>query len=220
MLINSVVVGALFLAAGLGLYSLRQWGDGDAWLLGAMGFLYPDGLGFAGGSLPFPLLLLFNFFFVAFFYIIAYSLAVGVRSSKTRQFFRGFRRGAARIAGITIGFTIALGAVFSALQLPERLSFLFLFSPFLLFLLVFLEYGKFVEQNLFRRKVPVRSLRKGDVPVGEKWRVLDAREVAALRRRGGKIWIKEGVRFAPVFFLTVLLLLARGDIWPLLASLL
>ena len=65
---------------------------------------------------------------------------------------------------------------------------------------------------IFRRRVDVKDLREGDVPVGEKWRVLGKKEIKALKARGGKIWIKEGVRFAPVFFLTLVLMLAFGNV--------
>lgn len=217
LLINSVSIGSAFLVFGLLLYYFRQWGDGDAWLLGALGFLYPD-IAMAG-ILPFPVLLLFNFFFVAFLYILVYSVIIGMRSKETVKFFRKFRKDVKRIFGVMVVFTGGLVALFYFLALPmERFLFLFLFPPFLFFLLFFLHYGKFIEKNLFKRQVSVKALRVGDVPVGERWRVLDKKEIDALKKKGGKIWIKEGVRFAPVFFLTVVVLFLRGDLWSLLLS--
>jgi hypothetical protein len=213
ILLRSAVVGALFMVFGLLLYYTKQWGDGGAWLLGAMGFLYPDGLGFAAGSLPFPLVMLFNFFFVAFFYIVAYSIAVGVKKRKTKKFFRSFRKDAGRVLATTAGFTLAVVGIFYYFGLSlQRFLFIFLFPPLLFLLLVFLHYGRFVEKTIFRKRVDVKDLKVGDVPVGEKWRVLSRKEIRSLRKRGGEIWIKEGVRFAPVFFLTLVAMLLFGNV--------
>ncbi|UCD07613.1 MAG: prepilin peptidase, partial [Candidatus Aenigmatarchaeota archaeon] len=62
---ESVLIGIVFLAFGLGLYYLKQWGDGDAWLLGAIGFLFPNPSGFQAVTMQFsfPIIMLFNFFF-------------------------------------------------------------------------------------------------------------------------------------------------------------
>jgi len=220
LLINSVLVGLVFLGFGLALYYAKQWGDGDAWLLGAMGFLYPDGLGFLSGALPFPILLLFNFFIVAFLYIVVYSLLVGIKSKQSKKFFRGFKKDVVRIVLVTAVFTIALvGFFFSAGIFSRLLFFVFLFPLFLFLLLVFLQYGRFVEKTLFKKRIDVKSLREGDVPLGEKWRVLSKKEVALLRKRGGNIWIKEGIRFAPVFVLTLILMLTYGNLWEVLGLL-
>ena len=55
LIINSVLYGGAFLLFGLGLYWFKQWGDGDAWLLGVMGFLWPDSGSFSVSTLlPFP----------------------------------------------------------------------------------------------------------------------------------------------------------------------
>ena len=216
LLTQSLLIGALFLGFGLLLYHAKQWGDGDAWLLGAMGFLYPDGIGFPPTILPFPLTLLFNFFFVSFFYILLYSLVIGIKSKKIKSFVPRLRKNIPRIIAVTVIFTIALTAVvyFSSIPL-ERFSIIFLFSPVLFCLLVFLQYGRFIEEMMFKKKIDVLQLREGDVPIGEKWRVLGKKEIQALRKRGGKIWIKEGVRFAPVFFLTVIAMLIAGNIYRL-----
>jgi len=62
---NSVFVGVVFLSLGLLLYFLRQWGDGDAWLLGALGFLFPTSSFQINTFFPFPLTILFNFLLVS-----------------------------------------------------------------------------------------------------------------------------------------------------------
>lgn len=226
ILVNSVITGCLFLGFGLLLYHFKQWGDGDAWLLGAMGFLFPDKLGIDVGlsqivtqgiTLPFPVMLLFNFFFVAFFYIVVYSIAIGLKDKETRKFFVGFKRHMIRIAGISIVFAIGIvGLVFYTGLSIEKFSYLFISPVLLFFLLLFMQYGKFIEKNVFKKKISVKELRVGDVPADDKWRVLDQKEIDALKKKGGDIWVKEGVRFAPVFVLTIISMVLYGNLWSII----
>ncbi|NIO23255.1 MAG: hypothetical protein GTN38_04485, partial [Candidatus Aenigmarchaeota archaeon] len=107
---NSVFVGVGFLALGLVLYFLRQWGDGDAWLLGSLGFLFPNESGFAVGSvLPFPLTLLFNFLFISLVYLIAYSIFLGLKKREVNKVYWSYLRGQSRI----FVFLVTLFFVFS-----------------------------------------------------------------------------------------------------------
>ncbi len=217
---SSVLVGSGFLGLGLVLYWSRQWGDGDAWLLGAMGFLYADGMGFQQGSIPFPLSMLFNFFLVSFLYIVGYSLVFGLKERERASMFWGdYKKGLRRIAGITVVFTAALFGFFYWAGILGGQVLLWLFPALLFLLLSFVRYGRFIEDSLFKRKISVKYLREGDVPVSERWRVLGKGEIKKLRKRGGSIWVKEGVRFAPVFLLTVAAMLAFGNLWELLTGL-
>ena len=216
---ESVLVGMGFLLFGLALYALKQWGDGDAWLLGSLGFLFPDSAGFHVSTFfPFYITLLFNFFFIAFLYLIIYSIALGLKSPKiSKKFFKDLKKDAGRIASIVVIFTVAVVILLyhvSTVYNPP-LSFFtnaLLFPVLLVALLVFVHYGRFIENNLFRKKIDVKDLKIGDVPVKEKWRVLTEKEVNALKKKGGTIWIKEGVRFAPVFIITIIISLLLGNI--------
>lgn len=217
IILSSAVVGALFLGFGLVLYYTKQWGDGDAWLLGALGFLFPySGLLIRNITAPFPLALLFNFFILSFVYLIFYSVAVGIRTPGT---FKKFRKVLGKRAkGISaIGIVFFVATLFLVFYLSMR--FLVPFEnlihligiPFLLVaLLVFVEYGKFIEKKLFKKKVSVKKLQIGDVPVGKKWRCLTEEELAKLKKKGGKIWIKEGARLAPVFLITLIITIFWG----------
>lgn len=220
LLLNSVGVGVAFLAAGLGLYYLRQWGDGDAWLLGALGFLFPDAAGFAfSGPLLFPVVLLFNFFLVAFVYLIVYALAMGLRSPHTyRLFARSFKKGELeKLAGLSLGLAALLAIVFGGLGVlgaPIALAAVIGFPALVFGLLLFMRYGRFLERTVFKRRIAAKDLRPGDVPAGARWRVLTQAEVQRMRKEGGSVWVKEGVRFAPVFVLALLAtLLAGGMLW-------
>ncbi len=219
LLIETLVTGGLFLAFGLGLYFTKQWGDGDAWLLGAMGFIIP-GLGISAGNavLPYQLVVLFNFFILSFIYLVAYSLALGFMNPKaSRKFLRDLRGDARGLVGIVIGFGAALALALAAMSLqflipPNLVLMTMCFPVFLAGLLLFVRYGRFVESELFKRRVPVSRVRVGDVPLSEKWKGLTEKEVKALRKRGGSIVIKEGVRFAPVFVFTLLASFLFGNL--------
>jgi Flp pilus assembly protein protease CpaA len=163
-IMNSLIIGAAFLGFGLLLYYLKQWGDGDAWLLGVLGFLFPDSGGFATTTLlPFPAALLFNFFLIAFFYLLAYSVALGLRSRDvSAKFLKVLGDSGRDILKMVGGFTLAtlLLMAFAAwqYQIPAwKLLYLLVFPPLLLSVLVFTRYGRFVETNLFKRKIPAAS---------------------------------------------------------------
>ena len=217
LIINSVIVGGLFLGFGLALYHLKQWGDGDAWLLGAMGFLFPDTVGFSVSSLlPFPAVLIFNFFFISFVYLIFYSVALGWRHSIFGAFFRHLKTKSKEMAVILAAcFSFFAALVLMLGSIPHTTdSYTFLLFPSLLFFMsVFVYYGRFVEQRVFRRKIPVNRLRIGDVPADMRWKVINRKELAALKRKGGSIWIKEGVRFAPVFLITLIVTFLFGSLF-------
>jgi Flp pilus assembly protein protease CpaA len=231
---ESVVWGAVFLAIGLAMYYTRQWGDGDAWLLGALGFLFPAGTGFAAASapatgigmtaFPFPVIMLFNFFFISFFYLIAYSLALGLSAPKVSSQFMHYLKGNARsivlsIAAITAVCMALVAYLLILLGVPPGQLVMFMLLPVVFTaLLMFLHFGKFIEGKLFKRQIAAKDLTPGDVPISGKWKVLTEKEVRMLKRKGGKIWIKEGVRFAPVFIITMLLTLFYGNLMLLVLS--
>ncbi|MFH0957057.1 MAG: A24 family peptidase [Candidatus Aenigmatarchaeota archaeon] len=221
IIINSVAYGVVFLVVGLIMYLARQWGDGDAWLMGALGFLFPDAAGFSpawGTPLPFWMTMILNFFMVSLFYLVLYAVALGVRRPGVWKTFRKNVR--ARALLMAASFAIVLAA---SLYTAFYLSFNFgvpvydfpgiLAMPFLAFvMLLFLQYAKAVESDLFRRKVRAKDLRVGDVLITGKWRGITAEEVEKYRKKGGDVWIKEGVRFAPVFLITVLVTIFLGSV--------
>lgn len=218
-LINSVMIGVVFLAFGLALYFSKQWGDGDAWLLGALGFLFPDPAGFAFSSFfPFPIIMFFNFFFIAFLYLLVYSIALGIRSrDASRKFFSELKGNSRNIVAMIVVFSALCMGMFIYFHyfymIPIHIiSQLLLLPPLFIVLVFFLHYGRFVEKNMFKRKIPASKLREGDVLVSDKWRGLTKKEVAELKEKGGEVWIKEGVRFAPVFVITLLVTIFFGSL--------
>jgi Flp pilus assembly protein protease CpaA len=226
ILFYSAIIGIAFLGFGLALYYMKQWGDGDAWLLGAMGFLFPTYSVFQiaappfqfFGQFPFPVIMLFNFFLLSFCYLVAYSIGLGLRHRKTaRKFWKGLRKDSRSVLPMIAGFAALCVGMVSYLNfyLGVPLSSMYnLLSLPVVFaaVIVFIRYGRFVEQNLFKKKIPARKLRVGDVLIGEKWKGLTESDVRRLKRKGGSIWIKEGVRFAPVFIITLYATLFLGSL--------
>jgi len=218
----SLLIGGGFLGFGLLLYFSKQWGDGDAWLLGALGFLFPNETGFIVTTyFPFQLTVLFNFFFIAFFYLLVYAIALGVRNPQiAKGFFSTFRGEVKSVALIVIVFAILSAGFGMALSImyfvpPMMFTYLMIFPILLAAILVFAHYGRFVEKHLFKRQIDAKEVREGDVPVGNRWRSLTKAEVKRIRARGGKLWIKEGVRFAPVFVITLIITVLFGGIFTI-----
>ncbi|MFH1977810.1 MAG: prepilin peptidase [Candidatus Aenigmatarchaeota archaeon] len=221
LIINSITIGVGFLLFGLALYYLRQWGDGDAWLLGALGFLFPDAAGFipaATLNLPFYYIQIFNFFLVAFAYLIIYSLALGMKNPKIwKSYKKDLIKDKNGLIILIVAFAaIALGVVYylniSAGIPLYRMYNILLLPPLFIFLILFVRYGRHIEKVLFRKQIDVKDLTAGDVPMTDKWRVLDDKEVKELKKKGGKIWIKEGVRLAPVFIISMLISIFFGTL--------
>ncbi len=218
ILLDSILVGTTFLAIGLLMYFTRQWGDGDAWLLGALGFLIPDGSGFAVRTfLPFPLAVLFNFLLAALVYLIVYSVILGIKNrGVNRKYAVYLRKEKYRFSAVTaffFGLSWASAYAMHALSFSQSSVVQMLALPFLLtFILFFSYYAKIVEKNLFKRRIRTSELKEGDVVLEGKWKGLTSREIATLRKKNRYAWIKEGVRFAPVFLLTMLITVIFGDL--------
>jgi prepilin signal peptidase PulO-like enzyme (type II secretory pathway) len=68
-----------------------------------------------------------------------------------------------------------------------------------------------VEKNLFKKRVKSSELREGDVILGGKWKGLTKAQIVKIRRKSDHVWIKEGVRFAPVFVITMIISIFYGD---------
>jgi len=217
-LINSVLIGLVFLGIGLGMYFAKQWGDGDAWLLGVLGFLFPSGY-FQASKLFVPSYLsaLLNFFVISFFYLVIYSIILGITKPKVRSAFskRIKRQSKAKFSLCAIFFSlyfILLGFLSLTGIALNSAYLIIIFPALIIFCILYLEYAKIIESDVFKRKIHVSKLRIGDVILSKRWRGLTQKEVSKLKSRGGYVWIKEGIRFAPVFLLTIIFTLFFGSI--------
>ncbi|MBI2674830.1 MAG: prepilin peptidase [Candidatus Aenigmarchaeota archaeon] len=221
-LYNSIAYGTVFLGFGLSLYYLKQWGDGDAWLLGSLGFLFPDSAAFpflnSASILPFPLVLILNFFLVSFLYVITYSIILGIKENALASFAVHLRGQAKTIVFVFLFFCAlaASGALYlsGVLSPAAGMAYILFPLPFLAAgMIVFVIYGQYIEKNLLRKRVATKDLRLGDVPADGKWKVMTKWELARIRKAKKYVWVKEGVRFAPVFLLTLLFILVFGSVF-------
>lgn len=222
---GSVFYGLLFLGFGYALYFAKQWGDGDAWLMGALGFLFPDSAGFIlplADIMPFPMILLFNFFLMSLVYLVVYAVILGMMKPHVmKTFSSNLKKRLKTIYAVFITIGTASTAVPLYLSYTYFLpleSFASLFAlPFIgVLMLIFFQYARAVESDLFKRKINVRELSVGDVVMSDKWRGLTEEEVNKLKRKGGEVWIKEGVRFAPVFVITLIVTVFVGSLTALI----
>jgi len=197
----SLVVGTGFLLFGLLFYVTKQWGGGDVLLLSSIGYLLPKWVFSSNSILPFPFAFIFNVFVVGIVYMILYILILGVvRRKVLYYFYEDLRKGWEWIA-------IILFVLTGSLLLFNTSPILILSIDFFLLLLV---YTKSVERY-FIRKISVSKLKEGDVLADGRIEGLTKRQVASLKRKGGSVKIKDGVRYGPVFFLTLFFTLIFGS---------
>ena len=223
ILTNSIIFGLLFLGLGFLLYFTKQWGDGDAWLLGVLGFLFPDKESMIffhgyGSIIPFYLTLIFNLFLVSLFYIVAYSLVLGAKNKSVRkEFSLSLKRSKKGVLGLSATVLVAV-LIWTLYFVYFQSTYSFLLFPFysavgLIYLLYFFsKYAKAIEKKAFTKKIPTSKLKVGDVLVSDKWRGLTKKDIQKLRKTKKFVEIKEGIRFAPVFLITVLVTALYGGL--------
>jgi prepilin signal peptidase PulO-like enzyme (type II secretory pathway) len=231
-LVNSIAVGAVLFGFGFLLYYFGQWGGGDVKLLSAIGFLLPniDAVYPIFPELylwfPFPMSYLFNVFFVGAIYMLTYAFGLALLN---RKIFREFNREVKASAKLIIASSVTLFIVFvfinwyfaKDLRLPSIGSawdsFILVNSlvPLGVTVGLFLvwKFVRAVESVAFKKRIPVKKLRAGDVLLDSKvWDGITERQLKRIQRSNKRyVWIKEGVRFAPAFPLALLFTVYFGD---------
>lgn len=227
---TSVANGILLLAIGLALYYLGQWGDGDAFLLGTLGFLFPIPSAAFSPSflLPLPASLVFNTFAVGSVYTILFAAFVGFTNRKVvRLFVDDVFSNLLKIAAATVAFFALLVAAplaigwYLGLSVPAAFVVNSLWSlPFLVFLVLMWRYARIIDAKMFTKRIAVSGLKVGDVVKTLKlWKGVTKEEVRQFKKKGGYVVVREGLRFAPVFFFAFVLTLVYGDVVLLLLGL-
>jgi len=197
---NSVFTGLLFLSVGLLFYKDKIWGDGDAWILGGIGFLLPY---LPNTFIPYPVSFLFNLLIVSGIYSIIYILILGILNKKIREnFVLKFKKH----SSIYLGFLIT--CIFISFYLP----FMFMIG----FLPLIYIYAKVVEKGM-KRKIKTSELKEGDVLAGKEITGLRKKEIEKLRVERKFVEIQEGIRFTLVFPITLLFLYFFGGIFGVLS---
>ncbi|MDI6721170.1 MAG: prepilin peptidase [Candidatus Aenigmarchaeota archaeon] len=205
----SVVLGSLILLIGLILYKKKQWGAADAWIFAAIFYMLPS-FGFFAGYL-------INFFIVTIAYMVIYSLYIGLASKNVMNYFMDDIRTSwkyvalipALFAAAIAGFSFAVSE-FSLITSPSFAGILLI-----IFLMsLFWRYGVVIEKRVFRKRVSTKDLKPGDVIEGGAWKGLTKDEIKKTRVKKKYVVIKEGIRFVPVFPITLAITAAFGTIMP------
>lgn len=210
----SLVVGTALLAAGMLLYKKGQWGGADAWILAAVGYMIPT-----LGSGIFIVSYLINFFIVSAIYMIVYAMILGIMNPKIWKHFSKDVSKNKRVFVIPLLFLVFLiamhfyASLYGVFVNPAQSALLFIL---VLFLTLFWRYGKVVEGKLFRKRIPASKLREGDVLVEMNWIGLTKKDVLKIRKRKKYVTIKEGIRFVPVFAITLAVTYLWGNLLFLL----
>lgn len=217
----SLAFGIGFLAFGFFLYYTGQWGGGDAKILSSIGFLLPQ-LSINKSIFPFPLGFFFNVFFVGAVYMIGYTIILALSNKKIIENFLWRLKGSVKeLVYLTVSIVaiIALAGFLAIkkLEFIELNQIAFFGSSILgisIFMFLLWKLTKSVEEVGFKRRIRISQLKEGDVLEDSKiWEGLSKKEVEKIKKsKRGYVIIKEGVRFAPTFFLALLATLLFGDI--------
>jgi len=150
-----------------------------------------------------------NFLIVASAYTILYSFAIGMMHKES---FSYLRKDLAK--NYWVFLIPAVFLAFPAYVYLQGSLLLLSFVPFflMLFLVVFWRYALVIEKNVFTRKIPASKVREGDVLQEMVWRGLTPEEIKEIKQKKKFVTIKEGIRFVPVFPITVVVTLIFGNI--------
>jgi len=184
-IVNSISVGLFFLFFGLLLFKLGFWGDGDAWILGGIGFLLPF------YNHPFyPFLFILLVFIVGGIYSLIYIIVYGLLNKKVRvSFVLEFKK----YKNICLGFLILCMLI--SIFIPIAIFFGF-------FPIIYL-YSKIIEKSM-KKRIRTDKLKEGDVLVGREIVGLTKEEIEKLKREKRFVEVQEGVRFTMVFPITLI----------------
>ena len=189
----------------LAMYYAGAWGGGDGALLVAVGALLPTApLASSITSIPFLAVYFVSVFVVGFLYSLTYLSLTVFRNAKTRT---AYIKSIVQNQGMIYIFT-----AFAAVALALDRSIIGGLLSVLLLLVPFIYQLSAVSELAFLQKIPVRKLKVGDM-IGEdiprlgifkrKIRGLTLQEVKAIRRVKKFVFIRDGVRYGPVFFLAL-----------------
>jgi len=207
-LLLSLAAGTIYLAFGWSMYKLGQWGGGDAKLMAAVGYLIP----YLPGVIFFQFAFFVNIFFVGAAYIFVYALILGLNRRVPKLFLNDLRKNLKTVLGVPLLF---LASFFGFMRYLGHMQPMLLLYSFLiiLFLVLFYRYGRVIENHVFKKTIPASKLRVGDVILDSKtWDGLTEEQVREIKKKRKRVTIKEGVRFGPVFFLSLIITLLCGNL--------
>ncbi|MEM5875380.1 MAG: prepilin peptidase [Candidatus Aenigmatarchaeota archaeon] len=212
--IDNFIISLLISTIGFIMYFFGQWGLGDSFLLASSTFFL-----FFKTSKSFfiyPQLDFFsNLIIVGSFYIPLYSLPGFLRDKKAKKLFiNRVKEFSSRILFLIFLFSI-LFLVISFYLLKQifirPLIFVVTFTLFLNYLWIYLK----ACEKMFIKRIKVNELKVGDVLLESKrWDGIDKKEIEKIKKARKKyVYIKNGVAFAPVFLISLIVTLLIGNLY-------
>ncbi|MCD6477898.1 MAG: prepilin peptidase [Candidatus Aenigmarchaeota archaeon] len=223
LLIPAAVAGAFF-GFGLLMYYFGQWGGGDAKLLAAMGFLIGN-IPIGCGLFPTYLNYFLNVFLVGAAYIITYAFAMSIINKKiSSAFFKSLKGDVKEFSIFTTVIIVSTFMISLFFWYTLGTYEIMIMAPIILMgisLYILWKFLKTVEEVGFRKKISTRNLKEGDM-LGEDLpklnlnskiiRGLTKEEIKKIRKVRKTIWIREGVRFGPVFCIAAIVTFLYGNL--------
>jgi len=231
-LLEGLFAGAILFAFGYLLYRLRQWGGADLLLVAGTGVsigwtLPADLTSIFSPTLPSSFLpawgtFLLNMMIVGSVYGIGWMIVLAFKSKKLRQaVLEGLKEG---WLGIPVCAALLGALAYAVGTLPILQS-----AGVGVLLWVFYIFAQKVEANFFVRELPVRDLRLEDWLVEDikiRGKVIASaanpgitekefdliRKALSSGRLKGKVKVKEGIPFVPVFPATLIIMITWGDL--------
>lgn len=220
----SGLTGLGLLGFGYMMYRFGQWGGADMVLLALVGFMIPSmDLGFPiPTTFPFGISFLFNVFVIGAVYMIIYAMIFSLRNKIVIQKFKQEVKASSRLIMLIAASLIIIFSAFvfyfnfllgNSLNSFEMINMITLPLILLLSFFFIYKFAKSVENFGFKKKISVSKLRVGDMLMTERKLVgMTEKQISKIKKSGIKIvWIKEGVRFIPVFPIALLFTLFLGD---------
>jgi len=229
-LFSSIIAGTALFVFGYVMYYFGVWGGADAKLLAAIGFLLPSiselsfgaSLPKLGIMFPFPATYTTNVFVVGTVYMLLYASVMAFRNRKIIQAFKKDLRKSSKVffatfAALFMAFVAIDWMLYVQLGMAPDVSLAVMNSVLPLAatmsLFVIYKFARAVEDVGFKKRIPVKKLRVGDMLM--KTRKLEGLTQSQVRRikksKMKYVWIKDGIRFIPAFPLALLFTIYYGD---------
>ena len=238
----SIGVGILFLIFGYILYYTGQWGEADVLLLAAVGVIVPQPLSFFAKNMfmdtgfSFPAVFVLNTFIVGGIYSLIYSLILAFKNKSIfPEFMKLLKNSKKRFAKIAliVFFVSFLSMLIMSSVFTIRLSAalivydILVLVPAIIFIFLFYTFAQVIDTVAFKKKVKTEDLREGDVlsedvaGLSSKLYIgLTEEQIKTVRDAKKEVWIKEGIRYGPTFFLALIATWLFGNVISLLINLL
>lgn len=209
-LFYSIVIGTAILIAGMLLYKKGHWGGADALILAAIAYTIP----LFNSQLFMPLFIL-NLTIVGSIYTIIYAVVIGVMNRRIFGYFINDMKANWKIVSAIPGmFALLILFLISFYTYANIFPFLWIFF-LVVFLTIFWRYGVVIEHKVFKKRILSSRLKPGDVVENMIWRGIAENEIRKIREKKKYVVIKEGVRFVPAFFITLVATLMHGNLLSL-----